>query len=274
MIRLLLLSLFLVGCGRLYPKTPPSPPVRVTLEEAYATRLAAFREATADKLAGWPSDTDCDGALWAGVARRAGADWVDVAQALQDDGRPTRRPGSDCLEGESAATTSPDMETGIMLGLSAAGDATSLERLFQYGLLHSWVMGTPEYRVDRVLFRPNGISLLARTILRLGGPDHGERELPILYTAGVEDFQAHLLFLSMLLQHDNGDTSFVHETVVQAVCQANPADALGQAVCGNGAAAAALLLAPYESPSYVRGADLNAAAHWLLAAKVALETRT
>lgn len=271
--RYLLVVLFLFGCGSRPSSTSPSPSARTQLMVAYNDRLAVFKTATAAHLAGWPSDTNCDGALWAGAARRAGADWVDIAQALQDDGRPTRRPSADCAEDESAATTSPDMMLGIILGLEAAKDVTSLEQMFQYGLSHTWIMGSPAYRIDRVLLRPNGISLLARTIafLSAGASIHEERAIPIVYTPGVEDFAVHLLFLSTLVHHDLGDDSVVHEAVVQAVCRANATDALGQAVCGNGPGAAGLLLGDYVYPGYVRDSEFYLDVHWLLAAKVALE---
>src|ERR1043166_4915987 len=129
--RLVLFAILLLlwSCGR-DPKVPAS--LRSELASAYQVKLEELRSQTLSHAGGWPSDIDCDAALWAGLARAGGADWVEVSSAIRDDGRPTRLPGEDCLPPRSAATTSNDMLTGIMLGLVEAGDGPSLSRLWDY----------------------------------------------------------------------------------------------------------------------------------------------
>lgn len=258
----LLHAILAVACGR----DPASPSQHDRLQDEYDRRLAALHAATADHVAGWPDDQNCDGALWAGMARRAGADWVDVAAALGPDGRPTRRPHADCLP----VTTSNDMLLGTTLGLNAAGDVTALQRLYDYGVTNDWIMGTPIYRVDLVLARPNQVALLKRAL----GTD---TIIPVVYAPGPEDFEIQLQLLSMLLQRDLGDVGYLAEAVVQATCLANPDDALAQVVCGHADRAAALLLgdagSPYTPPHYVRDGALYPDVHWLLAARVVLESR-
>lgn len=271
-IRLLLVFLSLLACGREKEVTPTN---RQLLALQYVTRLSELKEATASHAAGWPSDADCDGALWAGAARAAGAEWVSVSAALQPDGRPTRRPFTDCsTPDESAATTSNDMITGIILGLQAAGDLQSLLLLYRYGEAHSWIMGYPETFVARVVLRPNGITLLSRVIYQLSAGDHdyAARLLPMVYGPVAGDYQAHLILLSRLATLRTGIHQSGAEIVEDILASSFPLDALAQAVAGNTAAAAALLLNPgYTPPSYVRGHGNYELVHWLLAARVTLD---
>jgi len=273
--RFLFLFLFLVGCGR--DDTVPSN-ITAELEQMYRGKLEQLKEVTAEHVAGWPSDHDCDGALWAGIARAAGAEWVDMAAALQPDGRPTRRPFVDCsVPDESAATTSNDMITGIILGLQAAKDVDSLSHLYRYGESHSWVMGYPERFVSRTVLRPNGITLLARVLYHLTGgeKDYSVRLLPMIYGPVAGDYQLHLILLSRLASKRAGNLQSAVEIVETIAAASAPNDALAQAVAGNKVAATVLLLNPnYQPPSYVRGHPNYRLVHWLLAARVTLDKST
>lgn len=86
---LLLFTVLATACGQ---GGALSSEQRIQLQAGYDLRLGELRTASLSHVAGWPSDEDCDGSLWAGVARLAGADWVDISAAVQPDGRPTRRP--------------------------------------------------------------------------------------------------------------------------------------------------------------------------------------
>ena len=268
---LFLLLTLLLGCGL----EPLSPLLYDHLRTEYDNKLSELREVTAAHAAGWPSDEDCDGALWAGVARAAGATWVDMSAALQKNGRPTRRPYRDCATpDESKTTTSNDMMTGIILGLLYSNDTSSLHRLWQYGSVRGWVMGTPEWYVSRVLLRPNGISLLARSLYRTSGGriDYPVRLSPILYGPSDSDYGTHLTLLSRLAQRKAGGPQYGTEIAEQLLAKTYLKDALAQAMADNRTAAALLLLNNYESPSYVRGHPSYHLVHWLLAARILLES--
>lgn len=272
------LLLFLViaftspACGKEEP--PVSDTLQQELEQLYTGKLLQLRNATEQNIGGWPTDSECDGALWAGVARAAGADWVDMSAALRPDGRPTRKPLRDCVTpDESATTTSNDMITGILLGLQEARDADSVHRLYTYGESHDWIMGTPEWYISRVLLRPNGVTLMARIIYRLSGGerDYAIRLAPVVYGPVDGDYEGHLLLLSRIIEKKAGGPQYWASVAETLFAKAHPGDALAQAVAGNYLGAALLLTGDYKSPTYVRGDDIYHLVHWLLAARVTLD---
>lgn len=245
----------------------------------YGYKLAELEEKTKNNIAGWPSDHDCDGALWAGIARAAGAKWVDMSAALRPDGRPTRRPLFDCGPGNlgyndgAAATTSNDMITGILLGLYAARDTNSVLSLYQYGERNNWIMGYPEWYIARVLLRPNGITLMARILYDLtnGQRDYTIRLAPVVYGPVQSDYEQHLILLSRYLEKSIGGPQYGMEVAEKILAKSAPLDALAQAVAGNNTLAILLLTGNYQSPTYVRGHDNYHLVHWLFAAKVVLD---
>lgn len=274
MLKKLLALFFLVSVTNCRNDLPPEK--KQSLEVKYQEKLEELRENTKTHAGGWPSDEDCDGALWAGVARAAGADWIDMAASIQENGRPTRRPYIDCETPlQSRTTTSNDMMMGIMLGNFVAGNLHQLKTMWDYGTIHSWIMGYPEWYIARVLLRPNGISLLARTIYTLsnGETDYAMRFSPVLYGPTSADYETHLALLSRYLQKLTGGPQYGTDYVEVIVSQATPLDALAQALAGNKEGASDLLLSDYVSPSYVRGHPNYHIVHWLLAAHITLTAR-
>lgn len=273
---MLLLLMSSIACGA--EKEVPIDTI-AALRLEYGYKLAELEEKTKNNIGGWPSDHDCDGALWAGIARAAGADWVDVSAALRPDGRPTRRPLFDCGPGNlgyndgSATTTSNDMITGIILGLYTARDADSVLRLYQYGEQHKWIMGYPEYYISRVLLRPNGITLIARILYELsnGQRDYVIRLAPVVYGPVQSDYEQHLILLSRYLEKKIGGPQYGMEIAEKILAKSLPLDALAQAVSGNYLLASLLLTGNYQSPTYVRGHENYHLVHWLISAKVVLD---
>ena len=267
--------LFLLGCST---TNSPSREEIASLQSEYNLRLEKLREESKLNLAGWPADNECDGALWAGIARAAGADWVDISAAVQPDGRPTRMPFSDCGPGDlgynngSASTTSNDMITGIMLGMFAAGETDTAKLMWDYGYSHGWVMGYPTYYISRVLLRPNGITMLARLLYSTssGTYDYAARLSPVIYGPVKEDFEGHLILLGRYLERRLGGPQYGMEAAEQLLAHYRPNDALAQAVAGETGKAAKLLLSNYKSPSYVRGHPSYHLVHWLFAARIVL----
>jgi len=269
---ILLFSFLFLGCGDALNVV-----YREQLQEKYDSKLAELHEKTKENIGGWPSDIDCDAALWAGVARAAGADWVTVSAALAPDGRPTRRPYADCeIPHESRTTTSNDMITGIILGLVTEKNVPALHALWQYGYERSWIMGYPEWFVARVYLRPNGVALIARGLHLLSGGEinYPMRFSPVLYGPTDADYATHLTLLSRLIQKKVGGPSYGTEIAELLLSKVHYQDALAQALAGNSGIAAALLLNDYQSPSYVRGHENYHLVHWLLAARIALDNKS
>ncbi len=266
----------LAGCG--VEKEVPVDTI-AALQAGYNDKLLQLKELSKGHIAGWPSDHDCDAALWAGISRAAGADWVSVDAGVQPDGRTTRKPLQDCgpveegFPGDSATTTSNDMITGLLLGSLAAGDGETVHQMYVYGENNGWIMGLPKYYVSRVLLRPNGITLMARILYSLseGKRDYTIRLAPMVYGPTDGDYESHLALLSRYMEQELGGPQYGAEWTEAYLASNFPRDALAQAVAGRYNRAAELLVGDYQSPSYVRGSSSYHLVHWLLAARIVLD---
>ena len=271
MVKAFTLLFISVACGK---PQKGSPSLRDKLAGQYANKLEELRDLSREHIAGWPSDHDCDSSLWAGVARAAGAEWVEVDAGVRPDGRTTRRPLRDCvIPDESATSTSNDMITGLLLGLLASKDETTVHKMYRYGEDHNWIMGYPETYISRVLLRPNGITLMARILHHLsgGGRDYIIRHAPMVYGPTDGDYESHLALLSRYMEQELGGPQYGAEATEQYLAVAFPTDALAQAVAGKYMMGALLLTSDYKSPSYVRGHPSYHLVHWLFAARIILD---
>lgn len=236
---------------------------------------------------GWPSDHDCDAALWAGLARAAGATWVDLDAGLANNGQPLRRPASqpECYaEGASRSTISGDMILGLTIGAALSGDVDFLSKIYRYGEVHQWVMGEPwPEAVGEVWIKPSLRGLIARSLCHTTHDLHcpSSRFWPQLYTRLTEDFTVHLQVIAMYLDGYLGDDLAFVDLRLDAIWRLkqlrfeHPKDALIAALYGrysgdHGPAIQLLLDPDYLYPSYVRGAEQYKLVHWLLAASVVL----
>lgn len=238
------------GCGH---KRDPAPEGdnRAALVELRAALVSQYQPQTA----GWPSDHDCDGLLWAGVAAAAGLP-VDLDAGLTAEGRPTRRPNRDCLVGESDATTSTDMQTGYILGALDRNNLAGLQRLANYADTHGSIMGTPETALHLVWMKPQTRIAIGLAVAHLGGVDAWSKYTLVPSPVRPEDYVLHLELLSFAITQRVGKWSFVHQGAARADCDRHPDDALAAVVCGDFDRAAALLLDPtWVPPHYVRGSD-------------------
>ena len=244
---------FAGACGK---PQPVSPSLRDKLAQQYSEKLEELRVMSDEHIAKWPSDNECDGALWAGIAKAAGASWVDLGSALRPDGRPTRKPLRDCvLPDESDTTTSNDMMTGILLGFMASKDVENIHRMYTYGEGHNWIMGQPETAIHKVILRPNGVILMARLLYKLseGKRDYIIRLSPMVYGPTDGDFESHLALLSRYMEQEIGGPQYGAEVTEQYLASAFTSDALAQAVAGKYLQGALLLTSDYSPPTYVRG---------------------
>lgn len=283
----LLLLCNIAACGKKVEESAPQPNARIgELRGKYQENLEKAKTSW-DQATGWPSATDCDGTLWAGLGLAAGNTNVQLGLAKHADGKIHRRPVQPCWESGtdlgSSSTISKDMLLGYVFGLFRAGKKEDLEGLFQYGRDHNWIMGDPTDAVGKVVLTPNGITTLCNAIKKLGGPDRTECHLPTSFGSGSEDYQQHLAVLGILLWGEVAPEKVALtdqipkgglETLTDlAYSHAN--DALFTAAyalysSGNYEQPIALLLGDYVSPSYVRGSDAYPLVHWLFAANLVL----
>lgn len=297
------LVLLLSGCGRLSVAPPEATTPGVSeideFRAEYSKRLAAY-DADTVANAGFPSRSDCDGALWAGEACVGGAA-VAIEELEYQPGERHRRPAPACWSPElgdqgSQTTTSRDMATGDMACLWAKRDLGALQRLANYQEKHFGKIGEP-FTDGRVLLGVNLTGLLGRMIYALsGGKDDRPYALAFESYLPVDgDSAQHIQALGILLQGEaveaikaqglSADISAIAlteispgmKTRLEELVQAQPTDFLFQAALGvytgDFAEAVRLMMDPATPvPSYVRGdsPDLFARARWLMAAKIVL----
>lgn len=266
-----LLLLSLVSCGYLHKVKPikPQHENRIELLQAkYDEKLAALGSE-------WPSRTDCDALLWAGLSSAAG-EHVDLSEAEYASGEMHRRPPPECYPDSSSSTISGDMLLGYMWGLWRNKDLPALQRLADYGEANHWTMGTG--LPSRVQMRYNDYVMLAHMIHVLSGGQDVRRyysATPVYFDV-TADYAKHLQALSILLYGEvYGSIDEASLSKLRQLCLESPADALFQSACdiysGDVAASVSLLLDPnYAAPSYVRGAPAYSTVHWLFAAKIIL----
>jgi len=268
--RFIFAVLLLVACEKSH-NSHVTPDEDTALRELQAKLMVDYAEAAETHVGHWPSDKDCDGALWAGIARAAGIGEVDMSLSL-DGGRPMRRPGKDCgpATGDSAGTTSTDMMLGTIIGLYAAADLADLEAMNAYADAHHGIMGYPVDNLSLSFIKPGTRALLSRAIHNLGGPHAAWEDLAQVYTPPQHDYQLHLELLSMYQsKHSGAKLNFEEQQALLYEANHNPNDALAQAVSGNKHAAATLLLdSSWQVPCYVRGPETAATVHKLFVIKV------
>lgn len=202
-ISILAILAVLVSCSKATEKPKAGPLSKIEeLRSAYEKKKDEAKEKF-DKETGWPSKEDCDGTLWAGLARAAGVDSVAISLADYGNGKIHRRPGKPCWEGGkdlgSKSTVSRDMLLGYFWGQWAARDFAKLRDVAQYGEHHNWVMGEPfPEEAGRVLMTGNLIGLLGR-LLKKDGTDKIYRKIQPLHSKSDTDYVRHLTVLFILL---------------------------------------------------------------------------
>lgn len=269
------LALILLGCGAKVSPKPISPSER--LKNAYEEKLRESYQAF-DQKTGWPSATDCDATLWAGLALAAGNTAVKIALAEYQAGEIHRRPRPSCWDGQdngAKTTISRDMLTGYIWGLWSVNQRDALERLQSYGKAHNFFMGRPSSD-GRTVLSGNGRGILARAIANLGGVKTFDASVPTFFTSSVKDYEAHLTVLNIILNGEvSGGIRPDEKDVLNSLKEKNPQDALmciASAIYRDGQIdeCTGLLLASYQYPSYVRGHENYKLVHWLFTAHLAL----
>lgn len=255
------------------------------LEAAYEEKIKKAKE-TFDQETGWPSKEDCDGLLWAGLARASGLDSVQIGLAEYAAGELGRRPAPNCfrqgIDYGAPTTISRDMVLGYMWARWAAGDGTAIQRLKTYGEGHAWIMGEPIDAFGEVLLNGNLIGLIGRMTCKLASDCPEYRKIPALNSYSFKDYVQHLTTLFILLdgEVDTGIVGNVRKSdldLLKMQMEENPNDALFNAAYhlyedGDFEHAISMLLAdkPFV-PTYVRGSDNYSLVHWLFTARLIIK---
>lgn len=304
----IILVALLSGCGvfETHKEKDGEPSAVESLRERHAAWLSELAAVSAED-SGWPSVSDCDSLLWAGLAKASGAK-VMLELAEHSPGVLHRRPVP-CWTPEagdqgSKSTISRDMLTGYLWGQWATGDVAALQRLADYGSANEWIMGMPwPEQASRVEMGDNLKGVLCRAIRALtNGADERKvcgSAMP-LYLPVFQDYERHIQTLGILLQGEvdralrAGDatapepdshpekplelTAIDGEMLkrLQEHVEAYPADALFQAALARysgqyGEAIRLLEDDGYQAPSYVRGSDVYPLVHKAFAASVILK---
>lgn len=280
----------IMGCVSHPEKSAPA--TRKAQIEDKILEASAALNALSDPETGWPSKTDCDGTLWAGLAC-AGGYPVKIELAEYFPGEVHRRPPPSCwnrTDGDVGAksTTSNDMLLGYMWCLWSRRDAAGFKRLADYGEAHSWVMGEPTAVASRVVLKPNQLAILGRALHKLGD-DRGYRNTPALYGPAVTDSEQHLQALGITLYGEVTEGNSMELVDIngnmlerlQALADADPKNpgfvtALGIYTGDMEGAVDLFLDSATPIPSYVRGNNVAAFAwaerlFWLTKAHARME---
>jgi hypothetical protein len=220
-------------------------------------------EINLSKLTGWPSRTDCDGVLFAGIAKAGGVN-LDLSEAQKKSGQWFRRPSMDCFDlGDSRSDFSNDMAVGLIL----SADTDDLKLWFSWVKKNNYRMGRGD--PGATLMKPNVLGVLGRHL----GKNLSPR---IPYLRSDKDYVRHIQ--TLLIYIDGRSTGYIKEDELKLLkSYDNGKDYLIMSVIakydGNHDDPIRLLLKEPAPPSYVRGdqPERYRLAHWLFSAKIILE---
>lgn len=231
-----LILTLLVGCHR--EKVHPTEPLpNETLEQTSAFYVEHQSEVSDEH--GFIDVAHCDSSFFSIL--KGAATPVDIFAAREENGRWHRRPidRGECFPTESESTISMETFISLMWYAYAHNDLKLVEDIWSYGQPRSWIMGDGPRDLVTILAV---VPTLAQLIYKLGGVDHYERHVGILWPAGFRDFRAHFFALHLLLRNriygtiEESGKLFVAEQVLR-----QPINPLFQCLAGNVAETVRLL---------------------------------
>jgi len=218
----LTLLLTLVSCRTYKPHNSTLP------SDTY-TRYVALLPTVQDSN-GFVDTGHCDSILHTALISVIPGTNINLSAAEIGPGQWLRRPANypECFEsGESRSTISRDMILGVIWSAVANKDLEMLERLWEYGSSHAWIMGTPFYHT---ILNPNMVSLLSRAIEKLGGEKYIERKIPLTF-GDCDGYVCHLTALQIALYgYIEGDLSSGQINILKKLVDKAPANVLFQAL--------------------------------------------
>lgn len=266
---------FLIGCTQKpLTESPSSPPAK--LDQVKADLDARLHQAQSWPD-GWPSRTDCDALLWAGLARAGGVPVnLDLAE-YDEPGKWNRRPKPACWPGpDSKSTLSRDMVLGRFWAAWIAQDWEPLDRFAARTIEKKWVIGEPyPDAIGDVFMNENLMGLMARMLCSGYGHCLKEKDLGWQNAQSDKDYVQHNTVLFILLNQRSLSQklgSFAQQSelpqlgakdydVLKWHAEKQPNDPLFQFVFhvysdGDLGPVADLLVDPnFRCPSYVRGSE-------------------
>ena len=288
--KLFCIFLFLLACGKKdidEKKAEPSDFLE-RLRERYKWYLDEEIKKTWDVETGWPDAKDCDGLLWAGLAKAAGVSSVKLELAEYEPGKLHRRPKSPCwANGQdlgSKSTISRDMVLGWLWGSTAHSDWDAIKRFQQRGEDKNWVIGDPwPERPGEVLMNGNLIGLLGRISCSKWDYCPPYKYIEALHEKSEKDYVRHLTTLFILLDSKVDDMIKqvdITENSLEMLKwnhEKDPNDLLFEAayrLFTDGKfdnVISGLLSDNMYYPSYVRGSSTYVDVYWLFTAKLVLD---
>lgn len=193
---LLILSMLAFGCSK--PKGTHD--VQETISD-----LELLRE-TYDRYhslapRGWDIDNSGDALLWVSLAHVGLREAGPIDEAQSEPGHWFRFPQLIQHPEMADSDISRDMLTGLLIYIWQFKRLDWAEDWWKYGEEHNWRMGQERSGLPetRTIMAPTTISMLGEVIFQLGGEDHGERQIPIVYNT-APGFVSHLSLLDIYLQ--------------------------------------------------------------------------
>ncbi len=168
---------------------------------------------------GFISTEYCDSLLFSALNAVARNERIDIEDAQGEPGQWFRRPSKDCYPENSKSTISRDMLLGVILYAVHFNEPNILDDLWDYGEANNWVMG--EGVIDRTLFTPTMIALLAEARYRLSGVDVEIRRLGQTYDT-TPGYRTHLSILKMVIKSKLGTLSRWDKRYLQIIKDKNP----------------------------------------------------
>lgn len=227
--KLIFIALFLVSCGTVERVAPDDTDNLGALETMYQSKIKMANELS-ESSTGWLNFSDGDALLW-DLGKYGSSPAVTLlprASEFEDSGRFGRRPPagqSRCWTPEdgdicAAATWSRDMGVGLITYGVRRNNLTLLEDHAAYGEGHTWYMGAP-LADGRTIYTPVMVGLLYNAIYGLGGKDSVNRHIPDPWTSGLDDYQAHIQMMKILihsqLSKKSSDIDDISEKMVDRI---------------------------------------------------------
>jgi hypothetical protein len=229
----------LLGCTK--ENVRPSPPIQsdVLTEkvELYKGLLNAVQDSD-----GFIDTDHCDSLLFTGLLGSVPGVTVNIRQAREESGRWQRRPLTyeACFPDHSKTTISRDMLLGVLWYAFTHRDLELVENLWSYGQAHSWIMGDGQ---RDIVWMPDFQSTVAQLIYKLGGADHRERLVPLVWPPKQVGFRAHIIALHILLRNQiYGTIELTGKQFLKEQADRQPRNPLFQCANGNTASALEVLL--------------------------------
>jgi len=216
----LLLTLFLLlSCSNPGSKDP-SPNLLTQLKE----RTELYKELGPT---GFIYTDHCDSLLFSALNAVACNERIDIRDAEGEPGEWFRRPAKDCFPDHSKSTISRDMLLGVILYAVHFNEPDILDDLWEYGSSNNWVMG--EGLLDRTLFTPTMIAILAEARYKLSGVDVAARHLGQTYDS-TPGYRSHLSILKMVIKSKLEGLSSWDKRNLRKLKEKNPTNPLIQAM--------------------------------------------